>query len=180
MPDIAEYTKNCPRCGSLQSYGTKYDLQKAVKKNVLCRSCAMDRRDALYYEGLKICSRCKETKLLTEFPKAAKGVGGLKAHCVACNRILNKSRWQRRDKEGAKTTERRRATKIKEYIVSKKDVPCADCKKTFPSVCVWILTTCRSLKNLLILLSWCGANLQLKKLKRKFQNVKLFAPIVIE
>lgn len=34
------YTKNCPKCGSLQSYGRKGHLDDALRGNWLCRSCS--------------------------------------------------------------------------------------------------------------------------------------------
>ena len=34
------YTKNCPSCGSLQSYGRKGHLDDAIKGNWKCRSCS--------------------------------------------------------------------------------------------------------------------------------------------
>lgn len=34
------YTKNCPSCGSLQSYGRKGHLDEAVRGNWKCRSCS--------------------------------------------------------------------------------------------------------------------------------------------
>jgi hypothetical protein len=34
------YTKNCPNCGSLQSYGRKGHLEDAIKGNWKCRSCS--------------------------------------------------------------------------------------------------------------------------------------------
>lgn len=34
------YTKNCPSCGSLQSYGRKGHLDDAVRGNWKCRSCS--------------------------------------------------------------------------------------------------------------------------------------------
>lgn len=34
------YTKNCPSCGSLQSYGRKGHLDEAIRGNWKCRSCS--------------------------------------------------------------------------------------------------------------------------------------------
>jgi len=34
------YTKTCPNCGSLQSYGRKGHLEDAIKGNWKCRSCS--------------------------------------------------------------------------------------------------------------------------------------------
>lgn len=34
------YTKNCPKCGSLQSYGRKGHLDSAIRGNWLCKSCS--------------------------------------------------------------------------------------------------------------------------------------------
>ena len=34
------YTKTCPNCGSLQSYGRKGHLEEAIKGNWKCRSCS--------------------------------------------------------------------------------------------------------------------------------------------
>jgi hypothetical protein len=35
-----KYTKNCPKCGSIQSYGRKGHLEEAIKGNWKCRSCS--------------------------------------------------------------------------------------------------------------------------------------------
>lgn len=34
------YTKNCPSCGSLQSYGRKGHLEDAIRGNWKCKSCS--------------------------------------------------------------------------------------------------------------------------------------------
>ena len=34
------YTKNCPTCGSLQSYGRKGHLEDAIRGNWRCKSCS--------------------------------------------------------------------------------------------------------------------------------------------
>jgi hypothetical protein len=34
------YTKNCPQCGSLQSYGRKGHLEDAIRGNWKCKSCS--------------------------------------------------------------------------------------------------------------------------------------------
>lgn len=34
------YTKNCPQCGSLQSYGRKGHLEDAIRGDWKCRSCS--------------------------------------------------------------------------------------------------------------------------------------------
>jgi hypothetical protein len=34
------YTKNCPNCGSLQSYGRKGHLEDAIRGNWKCKSCS--------------------------------------------------------------------------------------------------------------------------------------------
>lgn len=34
------YTKNCPSCGALQSYGRKGHLEDAIRGNWKCRSCS--------------------------------------------------------------------------------------------------------------------------------------------
>jgi hypothetical protein len=39
-----EYTKNCPSCGEIQTYGYKHSLIHAIKNNKICKSCKSKER----------------------------------------------------------------------------------------------------------------------------------------
>jgi len=39
MKNKSEWTKQCPECNSLQSYGRKYELYRAIRKNAPCDTC---------------------------------------------------------------------------------------------------------------------------------------------
>jgi hypothetical protein len=57
-----EFSKDCPDCGEIQYYGSKYSLANAIEKNIQCLTCSNKGQGFLDYgEMERICPQCKKT-----------------------------------------------------------------------------------------------------------------------
>lgn len=63
------------------------------------------RRDALYFQGLKGCTSCQRTKPLAEFHRRSDGYRGL---CGECRKCKNAATWARERRSPAKQAARQR------------------------------------------------------------------------
>lgn len=83
---------------------------------------------------MKVCSNCSRLKHKPEFTKKKSSKDGLNARCRTCTRAMSKKHFDdNKDYYREKQKRRRRKIKkrIREIILSAKDVPCIDCNKTF-------------------------------------------------
>lgn len=83
----------------------------------------------------KICSGCKETKMLTEFNKYKRSKDGLYYSCKACQQEANKA-WSSKnwDKKIAQQRERRTDLRLK-FSLYKEERGCVICNET-DAVCL--------------------------------------------
>jgi hypothetical protein len=76
---------------------------------------------------MKKCSRCKESKPISEFGPNRRRGDGLQTDCKLCKKDLNKQYYA--ETRASRKELRRRARKERyDYIAKIKSVPCADCK----------------------------------------------------
>jgi hypothetical protein len=55
-----KFFKKCPKCGKLQGYTDKRELNKAIKKNTLCSKCSAIEICERPGQNEKICKRMRE------------------------------------------------------------------------------------------------------------------------
>ena len=79
---------------------------------------------------LRVCTRCKEPKALSEFTKKKATKDGLNYRCKVCTRAMVKSHYDRNKKYYLDKARRNEKYRV-EYIRKLKDSPCADCGKKY-------------------------------------------------
>ena len=85
------------------------------------------------FEEIKTCSKCKQDKPVSEFP--FKQAPKLQSYCKACQSLYGKSHYERNKSTYFERNKRYQA-EIKSQIDLLKEVPCADCRQIFPSICM--------------------------------------------
>ncbi len=75
----------------------------------------------------KICTTCKQEKLLSDFHKDNRKKSGLRSYCKTCSRIYTKT-WNERNKEKYRSYMKKSYDKRRElYIDYKKELKCQKC-----------------------------------------------------
>lgn len=87
----------------------------------------------MFEVSTKQCSRCKEVKSVTDF--SVRPNSRLQPHCKKCQREYGKLHYER-NKSTYLERNKRYEAEIKEKIDALKSVPCADCNKIFPPICM--------------------------------------------
>jgi len=86
---LSELKNKCPVCNKERIYKTKSGLNRANKLNLSCRSCinsiTRGGEGKLYVNDQKLCSHCKEYKLLNEFHQYNDNL--LHSTCKKCSKI---------------------------------------------------------------------------------------------
>lgn len=97
---------------------------------------------------MKTCSKCKQSKVLTEFTKNLRSSDGRGSWCYACNRLYQNARnrtdaakrtkqaWWKATRSERRAYARSYSRARKEFIDRLKGQPCVDCGGTFPSYCM--------------------------------------------
>lgn len=76
---------------------------------------------------MKVCSRCKETKPVSEFGKSSKAKDGLQWHCRTCKSELHRLNHDAR-MVSIKASQQKRIEAGREYVVEYlRENPCVDC-----------------------------------------------------
>lgn len=86
----------------------------------------------------KICPDCKTDKPVSEFNKNPSKADGLQYRCRECQKAWYKNYYSTSPKEKARILANNAAmlAEIREVVRVAKEVPCADCKKSYP---YWVM-----------------------------------------
>lgn len=80
----------------------------------------------------KICKKCKQEKSVIEFSFRYKIKGIRQTQCKVCKAAYLKKHYNK-DKSYYINKAAKQNTKRKEFIKEAKNIPCTDCKKSYPS-----------------------------------------------
>lgn len=87
-----------------------------------------------YSENMKTCSRCSDSKPITEFNKKSKTK--ISPYCRECSREIGRAHYHKNRAENSRRANERRRQRmgdIKAYIRDLKErTPCMDCDGSFP------------------------------------------------
>lgn len=86
-------------------------------------------------ESMKLCYKCKKTFDSSFFYKSKMTKDGLQGMCKECNKKRFNEYYPRKKKQFIEAAARHYLRK-KEFINSVKDVPCKDCGKKYPPICM--------------------------------------------
>ena len=74
----------------------------------------------------KQCSTCKQKLPIADYYRNRSSPDGRRSNCIACSRV-SKGRWYYEHKGQTQSARRDRREKVKQFVRSKKLVPCTDC-----------------------------------------------------
>lgn len=88
---------------------------------------------------MRVCNGCKEEKPVDEFYWKNRAKSVRQGYCKACKTRYNKT-WYQKNKEKHKADVAKngkiRVQQFYDYVNRAKNVPCADCKGSFPVECM--------------------------------------------
>jgi hypothetical protein len=85
--------------------------------------------------AVRICTRCRIGKPITEFPERKLGTGRRYGHCRACKALYQREWYEKnKDRHKANVAEirRDRILRNRAIIEAAKSAPCMDCGRRFP------------------------------------------------
>lgn len=84
---------------------------------------------------MKQCSKCKESKAISEFTKNKTKIDGLNHNCRECQRTYNREHYKQNKKyyiSKAQKSDKKQRELLEKQINQIKSKPCTDCKNSFP------------------------------------------------